>query len=79
LIQVIAAPSGSAVGVTGPTNIANTSVASLGAQPVSETTQPGPRCAGGGTVALLILLGLLVLWVLSIQARRRRTTWTETA
>jgi len=65
------------VKVTGLTNIANTYVASRNAQPVSETTQPECHCerkAGGGTVALLTFLGLLALWILLVQARRRRTT-----
>ncbi|HXM20661.1 MAG TPA: hypothetical protein VN948_05290 [Terriglobales bacterium] len=65
------------VRVTGLTNIANTYVASRNVQPVQKTTQPECHCereAGGGTVALLTFLGLLALWILSIQARRRRTT-----
>jgi hypothetical protein len=65
------------VKVTGLTNIANTYVASRNVQPVQETTKPECHCereAGGGTFALLTFLGLLALWILSIQARRRRTT-----
>ena len=62
------------VKVTGLTNIANTYVASRNAQPAQVTTQSGPHCAGGGTIALLTFLGLLALWILSVQARRRRTT-----
>jgi hypothetical protein len=61
------------VKVTGLTNIANTYVAGRSVQPVPETTQPKPRCAGGGTVALLTFLGLLVLWMLWFM---RRSKWT---
>jgi hypothetical protein len=62
------------VKVTGLTNIANTYVASRNAQPGQGTTHPETHCAGGGAVALLTFLGLLALWILLIQPRRRRTT-----
>jgi hypothetical protein len=56
------------VEVTGLTNIANTYVASRNVQPVQQPGKPDCACpgknAGGGTLALLSFLGLLVLWMI---------------
>jgi len=59
------------VKITGLTNIANTYVASRNAQPVPETKEPNPHCAGGGTIALLTFLGLLTLWIILSMRRGR--------